>query len=73
MSVTPLNDNAVPISGELDDCFEEVIAIADVLCSIDTQAVYPETTHRLGIMIVDRTRRALKLTGELLTAQGGDS
>ena len=73
MSVTPLKSNAAPISGELDDCFQEVIAMADLLCSLDTQAVLEDTTSRLGIMIVDRTRRALELTGELLTTKGGAS
>ena len=71
-NVTPMHaTNGRPKSDELNECFQETKALADVLWNIDTGDVGRESVSRLGLMLLTRISRAEELTGELLAASGG--
>ena len=65
--------DGAPISGELNECFQETKALADVIWSIDTGNLGDESVSRLGLMLLTRIRRAEELTGELLATSRGAS
>ncbi len=73
-NVTPMHPaNGSSVSGELNECFQETKALADVLWSIDTGNLGDESVSRLGLMLLTKIRRAEELTEELLATSRGAS
>ncbi len=73
-NVTPMHPaNGSSLNGELNECFQETKALADVIWSIDTGGLSDDTASRLGLMLLTRIRRAEELTGELLATSRGAS
>ena len=66
-NVTPMPATTkTPTKDELEECFEEAKALADVIWGIDTGNLGDDTASRLGLMLLTRIRQAEELTFELL-------